>query len=141
MAFQALTPNEQAFLNNDSPDQQTVANFAWRYEALHALQWALGLHAELKFPTDICDVPGVAEIMVDRADREMVTETRLRPVDELLDALDLNFQMLWAARHATSQGRETPAGLEGGVLVERQLALNWLIQLAGADWDQVDTPS
>ena len=116
-------------------------NFAWRYEALYALQWSLGLHTELKSPTEICDVPAVAETMVDRADRELITETRLRPVDELLDALDLNYQMLWAARHATTQGRETPAGLDGGVLVERQHALNWLIRFAGADWDDVDTPS
>ncbi|KAA1261388.1 hypothetical protein LF1_39350 [Rubripirellula obstinata] len=141
MSFEALTPSEQAFLENDGPDQQTVVNFAWRYEALYALQWALGLHAELKSPTEICDVPAVAETMVDRSDRELVTETRLRPVDELLDALDLNYQMLWAARQAKTQGRETPAGLDGGVLVERQHALNWLICFAGADWDDVDTPS
>lgn len=141
MAFEALSPAELNFLSDDSPDPQVVVDFAWRYESLYTLQWTLGLHAEFKPPTDICDVPAVAETMVDRADRELVTETRLRGVDEILDALDLNYQMLWAARDAKTAGRDLPAGLDGGVLVERQHALNWLIQLGNADWDHVDTPS
>ena len=141
MAFETLSPAEQAFLETESPDEQTVVNFAWRYEALYTLQWALGLHSELQAATEICDVPAVAETMVDHSDRELVTETRLRPVDELLDALDLNYQMLWAARQAAAQGQPPPAGIDGGVLVERQHALNWLIQLGSAPWDDVDTPS
>ncbi len=33
----------------------------------------VGLHSELTFATNICDVPKVAETMVTRTDREIVT--------------------------------------------------------------------
>lgn len=141
MAFEALSPLEQSFLDEPSPDEQTIVSFAWRYEALYALQWAVGLHSELSSCRNICDVPIVAETMVDRPDRELITETRLIPTDELLDVVDLNHQMLWAARQARSNGNETPGEIDGGVLSERQHAFNWLIQLNLCGWDDVDTPT
>ena len=79
--------------------------------------------------------------MVERPNRELITDARLRPISEILDALDSNYQMLWAARQAGVAGKEIPAGLDGGVLVERQHALNWLIRWGGAAWDDVDTPT
>ena len=50
MAFEATSPAEKSFLETTDPDQQTVVTFAWRYEALYALQWAIGLHADLSPP-------------------------------------------------------------------------------------------
>jgi hypothetical protein len=141
MAFQSLSPNEQAFLDHDSPDEHAITNAVWRYEAMYTLQWALGIHDELKFAEDICDVPLVAQIMVDRPNSEFVTEARLRDVSEILDALDLNQRMLWSARDAALQQRQAPAGIDGSVLSERQHALNWLVMHRNAPWDDVDTPT
>ncbi len=141
MAFEAMTPAELEFVHNDAPDQQTVINFAWRYEALYTLQWALGLHSELQPASDICDVPKVAETMVDRADRDIVTSAKLRPTKRILDAADMNLRLLWAARDAALNQRETPGGIDGGVLSERQHALNWLTQFGNQPWDDVDTPT
>ncbi len=141
LAFQSLTPNEQAFLNNDSPDEQEITNAVWRYEAMYTLQWALGIQQELKFADEICDVPSVAQIMVERADADLVTEAALRDASEILDALDLNQRMLWAARDAALREQEPPAGIDGSVLSERQHTLNWLVQHARAPWDDVDTPT
>lgn len=141
MSFEAMSPAELAFIEDENPDPQLVVNFAWRYEALFALQWALGLHDQLKFPDDICDVPRVAETMVDHSDRDLVLHARLRPIDELLDAIDLNGQMLWAARQARIENRDPPQNLDGGVLSERQHAFNWLIRMGEAAWDDVDTPT
>ncbi len=141
MAFQALTAEEQAFLKDDSPDPQATINFAWRYEALYVLQWALGMHDELKFADDICDVPAVAQAMVDRDDKETVTDAKLRPVEEILDALDMNTRLFWHARQSVMEKSEPARRLDGGVLSERQTALNWLTLFEGAPWDQVDTPT
>ena len=141
MAFQATTPQESDFLNNDSPEQQRVIEMAWRYEGLYLLQWALGFHEELSFADGICDVPLVAQTMVQRDDRQIVNMARLRPVSQLLDTLDHNQRLLWAARQANINEQEPPKGLDGGVLVERQHALNWLIRFEQADWDDVDTPT
>ncbi len=141
MAFQSLSKAEQSFLDLESPDEQSIINAAWRYEALYTLQWALGLHRELTFADNICDVPLVAETMVRRSDAEIVTQAKLRDTGEILDALDLNQRLLWAARQAASEGVEAPRGIDGGVLSERQHALNWLVQFSDAPWDDVDTPT
>ncbi|TWU60537.1 hypothetical protein Poly51_08130 [Rubripirellula tenax] len=141
MAFEALTPLERGFIEADNPDQQSIVNFAWRYEALYTLQWAVGMHSELKFADEICDVPLVAETMVNQADREIVTSVRLRPVKQILDALDMNLRLLWAARAAAMEQRECKVKLDGGVLSERQHALNWLVRFGGVPWDEVDTPT
>jgi hypothetical protein len=141
LAFKALTRWEANFLKNESPDEDDVIAAGWRYEALAALQWAVGMHAELKFPDEICDVPEVAKQMIAQPDRQLIEVARLRPTAELLDALDLNYRLLWAARDATTQGQEPPAGIVGGAVTERQHALNWLTCFEHADWDDVDIPS
>ena len=146
MAFEALTPNEASFLNTDEPDPQSIVNFLWRYEALFTLQWALGMHSQMPFPDEICDVPKVAEFQIAQPNRLQVSEARLRQgssraCQEILDALDMNFRLLWAARNAKVHHQPPPAAIDGGVLSERQHALNWLIQFENADWDDVDIPS
>lgn len=141
LSFQALTPWEQAFLENDSPDGDMVSAAGWRYEALATLQWALGMQATLPFPDQICDVPEVARQMIAMPARERIETAQLRPTSELLDALDLNHRLLWAARDAAMRQAEPPAGIDGGVITERQHALNWLTRFENADWDEVDIPS
>ncbi len=141
LAFEAMTPMETAFVHNDHPDQVSVMQFAWRYEALYALQWALSLHEELRFPDEICDVPLVAQTMLRSTSREMILDARLRSPAEILDALDLNGRMFWAARQAKIDGNEPPASIDGNVLSERQHAFNWLIRFGDAPWDEVDTPT
>lgn len=140
-AFEAFTPSEREFVHNDEPDQQSVINFAWRYETLFVLQWALGLQPQLPFADEICDVPLVAQTMMEHSSQDLINEAQLRPVDEILAALDFNFRALWAAREAARQSHSPPAGIDGGVLVERQHALNWLTQFENADWDDVDVPT
>ena len=141
LAFQALSPWEQAFLDQETPPDDQVAMASWRYEALFVLQWALGMHAELPFPDQICDVPETARQMIAKPAREMIESATLRPTSEILDALDKNYRLLWAARDAANTGADAPAGIEGGVVTERQYALNWLTFFENADWDNVDIPS
>ena len=141
MAFEAMSPMEVEFLNDNDPEQQIVINMAWRYECLYVLQWALLFHEQLAAATSICDVPLVAQTMVDRDDRQMVNMSRLRPVTQILDQLDLNQRLLWATRQAGLDSSESPGGFDGGVIAERQHALNWLVRFEEADWDDVDIPS
>lgn len=141
LAFQSLTPWEETFLADDAPPESSVSAAGWRYEALSALQWALGMTTELPFPDKICDVPEAARRMIAMPAREMIETATLRPTNEILDALDVNYRLLWAARDATTRQTEPPAGIEGGVISERQHALNWLTYFENADWDDVDIPS
>ncbi|MGY2895459.1 DUF4272 domain-containing protein [Deinococcus sp. UYEF24] len=135
----ALTPQEQAFLDEPVSSPEQIAKFSWRYESLSLLQWSLGLSARLPWPTDICDVPEVARLALDMAAGQGAP--KLRNPAELLDALDLTFRLHWAVRDARLKEREAPAGLEGGVVFERHHALNWLTRFENDPWDEVDTPT
>ena len=138
-AFAALTPAEAAFLAEPAPERQQVVEATWRYEALAALEWALGLAGELPFPSRACQVDAVARAL--QGDPGAVDGATLRPAAEVLDALDLHYRLHWAVRQAKLDGRPPPGGLIPGVVGERHQALNWLVRLHGADWDEVDTPT
>jgi hypothetical protein len=139
--FAALTPEERTFLNSEQPDEQTIIGFSWRYEALWMLEWALNLIEDLTMPSEICDVSGVAKIALDNDSDEFLKSCTLRPVGEILDALDEHYCMHWVTRQARLDSKVPPAGLEEGVIRERHHALNWLVRFEDRDWDDVDTPT
>jgi hypothetical protein len=136
VGFAALSPNERAFVTAKSPAQQDVVDHMWRYEAIFPLAWALGVVESLPFPSQICDVPALAKTLFvfDEA------AARLRPVGEILDALDLTFRLDWVVTDARIKQASVP-GLEAGAVAERHCALNWLTRFADADWDDVQTPT
>jgi hypothetical protein len=141
LSFQALTPWEQQFLDNETPAEEDVSVAGWRYEALATLQWALRWQPQLPFPDEICDVPETARLMMATPARQLIESATLRPTAQILTALDLNHRLLWAARDAAANSVPPPANLQGGVIAERQHALNWLTCFEHADWDEVDIPS
>jgi len=140
-AFRVLTPKESSFLEAVAPEQQLIVNFAWRYEALFLLQWALGLAPDLPHPSRICDVSAVARTMLDASEEDVLARAALRPTAAMLDALDLHFRLHWAVRQARLDGKDGVNGLDPGVVQERHHALNWLVRFEDADWDDVDTPT
>jgi Domain of unknown function (DUF4272) len=140
-AFRTLTPHESSFLEAAAPEQQQIVNFAWRYEALFLLQWALGLAPDLPHPSRICDVRTVARTMLDISEEDFLTRAALRPTAALLDALDLHFRLHWAVRQARLDGKDGANGFDPGVIQERHHALNWLVRYEDAGWDDVDTPT
>lgn len=134
-----LTPDELAFIAEPEPDDFDRIQFVWRYEAYAVLLWAVGLLDELPRPDVICDVPKVAGLLGELGRDGMLERAALRPQAELLDAADLIYRYHWAVRDAGLNGREMPAGLERGVVIERHHALNWLIGYMDQAWDDVST--
>jgi hypothetical protein len=126
----------------DEPDEAELPRFTWRYEALAALLWALGRLDSLPFPDTICDVPLVAKNVLGTKPETWLATARLRPGAEILDILDVTYRLHWAVRQAVHIDHTAiPAGLDPGVVAERHHALNWLVSLGDADWDEVDTPT
>ncbi len=140
-AWLALSPQEQAFMASDSPDEQALIDAVWRYESVAILQWALGLTDELPFPDTICDVSQAAQRALAWAESDPPPMPTLRPLAEILDALDLHLRLHWLLRQARLDDIQAPVGLIGGVIAERHLALNWLLRFEDRDWDEVDTPT
>ena len=63
---------------------------------------------------------------------------KVRKREEILDEADLTLRYDWACVDARVNGREAPASLEGGVVMERHYAFNWLIGGSdGAAWDEI----
>lgn len=135
-----LSPNEASFIADSNPNPQLRINFAWRYEALATLLWALGLLEELPFPDGICDVPKVVEIIREFGDgANFIQAAKLRPAAELLDACDLILRLNWACVNSRLKAEPIPAKMEIGVVYERHYALNWLRSYWDQDWDEVRT--
>ena len=134
-----LSSLEQAFADNPAPDQQALVNATWRYEALHALLWALGYVPELNYPDHLCDSGHDTGLLAPFSEAEFRQRARLRPAPEILDAADLTCRYAWACVDARLKGQPTPANLESGVVHERLYALNWLTAHFNEDWDDVST--
>ena len=134
-----LTPKETAFFDHDAPAQIDVVQFAWRYECLAVLAWALGLVADLPFPEGICDVAKTVQVMLATSPATLVKRARLRDPGQILDALDLHYRLHWYVTEIRLGRKEALPGLESGVIKERHYALNWLVGFEGAEWDDVET--
>ncbi len=140
-AEEFFSPEERKYLNDPDSTEQTQIQYAWQYENLWVMEWALGLTEDLFWPTHICDVPGSVRIMSQGCSsmKELLAAARLRSRKELLDQADLIYRLHWACVDARVMGMPAPGGLEEGVVMERHRALFWL---AGCDdmclWDEVD---
>ncbi|MGN6547434.1 MAG: DUF4272 domain-containing protein [Aureliella sp.] len=134
-----FTPNEQKFIKDPNPSQHDRIQFAWRYECYWVMLWALGFIERLGRPDTICDVKQAVMIMQQNGRDGFMKMAKLRPQSEILDAADLIYRYHWAVVDARVNGREAPAGLDGGVVMERHYALNWLIGYMDQDWDDVST--
>ncbi len=135
----SFTPKEQAFIRAKTPTQHDRIQFTWRYEAAWVLLWALGYVEALGKPTGICDVPRAVRFMRDKTAKVFAAEAKLRPLGQILDEADLIYRYHWAVVDARVNGKQTPAGLEPGVVQERHYALNWLIGYMEQEWDEITT--
>ncbi len=136
----SFSPMEKAYLDDPGSTEQTQIQYAWQYEDLWVMEWALGLTDDLFWPVRICDVPESVRIMRERPTmEELLAAAALRPRRELLEQADLIYRLHWACVDARVMDMPAPQGLEPGVVMERHRALFWL---AGMDelcgWDDVD---
>ncbi len=136
---QWLSPKENAYLANPAPEQQECIQFVWRYECCGALLWAAGITDDLPYPSEICDVPIIAQLFWQhRGVDDLLSKGYPRPETEILDAADLTLRYDWACVDARIHGKEAPAALDGGIVMERHYALNWVIGADGsAPWDEI----
>lgn len=134
-----LTPAENAYLSNPTPEQPTCIQFVWRYECCGVLLWAAGIVEELPFPSDICDVPVIAALFWQHQHIDhLLSEGEARTPEEILDAADLTFRYDWACVNARIHQQDMPASLDGGVVMERHYTFNWILGANdGAAWDDI----
>jgi len=136
---QTLTPQESAYLACKEPDRRDIAKFGWRYECCYVLMWALGLIDVLGRPESLCDVSAMSAMLwpIKNVDT-LLTLSKPRPDDAILDAADLVLRYDWACVDARINGRGNPAGLDGEVSAEWHYAFDWLVGANGdVGWDDI----
>ena len=139
-AEEYFSPKEKEYLDNPASTEQEQIQFAWQYENLWVMEWALGFTDDLFWPDRICDVPGSARLMQEHPTMEaLLAAAKLRSRKELLEQADLIYRLHWACVDAQVTGMPAPQNVDAGVVMERHHALFWL---AGCDemcpWDEVD---
>lgn len=134
-----LSPNERAYLDNPSPEQQECIQYVWRYEACGVLLWAAGVVEDLSYPSEIIDVPVLTAIFQQHKGIDsLLKKGYARKPEEILDMADLTMRYDWACVDARIHSKEAPASLDGGIVVERHYAFNWITGANnGADWDEI----
>jgi hypothetical protein len=135
-----LSPEENDFLEDDSPKEKDRAKFIWRYECYWVALWALSFVETLDFPMEICDVGKMIRFLHESGSIQAFSKQAvLRSSGEILDQADLIYRYGWACADARVNGLEAPSGLNPGVVVERHRMLNWIIGYMGQEWDEVRT--
>jgi hypothetical protein len=137
--WEAASPAEQKFLSEAEPSEQDRIQFAWRYEGLWVMLWALGRIEALGWPDTICDVKRSVRTILDTPQDEFIGGAKLRPAAEILDELDLIYRCHWATTDARAKKKEAVPGVDAGVVQERHYALNWLTCYHDQEWDKVST--
>lgn len=144
-AEEYFSPREWAYLHNPNSSEQERISFSWQYENLYVMEWALGLlgeaDGELDFPDHCCDVPLTVRVLRDcKSIEEILAIANPRSSQELLDACDMIFCLDWACVDTRMRSLPAPAGMDGGVVMERHKSLNWLVGAGeSAPWDEVGT--
>ena len=101
-------------------------NATWKYEAVWVLLWALGIVEELSFPNEICDCDLIMDTMGEfEGLDDFMAHTTLRPIEEILQALDLHYRYHWTTVNARIYGSDL-AGLDEDIVMERRAGLEWL---------------
>jgi hypothetical protein len=145
LGFAALSPQEAAFISAGPGDEADPGVMTWRYEAANTLFWALGIDTvRLGDSEAMADVDALWQAVSGLAlGGGAAAGLQLRPADDILDALDRTWREHWIARQARNKGVPL-VGLNGDVVSERHVALNWLTSFHnpfGTGWDDIDTPT
>jgi Domain of unknown function (DUF4272) len=153
--WSVVSPAEKRFLKQDYPPPEACSKMEWRLECVWVSLWALGYIQELAWPSDMCDVQKLVQILKPHEANPLkfIATAKLRSKKEILDAADLTARIHWAIRDAHINNIPIPCTLDWsgndamspvtkctatGVVEERHRTLNWLIRFGNADWDDVD---
>lgn len=137
--WDACSPKETAFLEAPEFDEQQAVQLSWRSEALWLLAWAIGVVEELALPTAQTDVDEILSAIpnFEHSTREFVESATMRPVGEVLAMSDFLYCAHWAVRNRRLEPETSIGDLDGGVVMERHYAVNWLTRYGDEDWDDV----
>jgi hypothetical protein len=146
---QFLSPTEIAFVEDETPCDESRVAFSWRTEAIVSLLWALNGLSEMPPLNEQCDVFGMEMVKAALKDPgAFVSHARLRSAQEISDMEANVYHQHWRVRDAELVGigkffepwpGDPPIEeLNHGIVYERRYGLSWLVGW-GEAWDNVPT--
>ncbi len=139
--WEFVSPREKYLVEHPSDEQRTKET--WKSECIWILLWALYRGADTPgFPDQICQLNQIAgphyPIIHEGGPQGFIEKaTTLRPLNEILDLLDLYYRLDWICTDARLHHDEAYLTVVPGVVYERHYALNWLTCYRNQDWDDV----
>ena len=147
---QFLSPAEIAFVEEQSPSEESRVAFSWRAEAMVSLLWALEALPEmprLNEQFNVFEIEAVRAALNDPV--AFISNAGLRDAQEISDMESNLYHQHWRVRDRElglnigkvlePQPGEPPIEeLNPGIVYERRYGLSWLIGW-GEDWDNVPT--
>ncbi len=141
VTLESLTYEEKEFLTAiDSPIDQQLNKFTWRYESLNVLLWSLNLIENLPYPSRQCNyVPNLVKSMLAINEKSFINQSNLRSTSDLLDMLDLHYILYNIIADNEFNGIQELNGVDSSVVKERYYALSWLLQFQNNNikWDNI----
>jgi hypothetical protein len=139
LAINGLSPEESRLYTAPELTDQQKANATWRYESLQVLLWALGLVESLPYPSAICDVSPLVELVIRQSREAFESSIAVRSTTDILDELDKTYRMHWACVQARLTRQQPGGDINSSIVYERHYALNWLTHYMDQEWDDVST--
>jgi hypothetical protein len=137
-----LSPRERAFLLADSRSEDDCIQYTWKLECLYFLAWCARLVECIEIPCNQSNVDSIVRLFPQETEDpvELQQAIRIRSKDEIMAWADLLYRLHWAVRDARLSNRQEPHNVDGSVVKEWHLAVNWMIRYNGQDnWDDVTT--
>jgi hypothetical protein len=129
---------ELAFINKINVTDQERLKYAWRYEGLDVLLWALGYKTDLPAPNQICNVKDDMGIIVNNKGILLIKNSKVRSINEILDMADYYYRLHWSAIELRLNDKSSES-INEEIIMERHYALNWLIRYMDQEWDDIST--
>ncbi len=130
---------EIEFLSNTNPSVEECRSFYKGNEYCIPFLWVIGLIDQLNFPNAFSDPSTVIHKMFTYASIEqMAQEVVLRPMEEILDMMDLIQRYQWSIVQTSNLGLEIPANLNPEVVQYWYQAWKWMVNTHNTSWDEVN---
>lgn len=138
-AHELFTEEEQKFIESKDLNQNEVIQYSWKLECIWLLLWSVNLVSDIDVPSTTCNAESVFEMVFRHSKQELLDQSTVRSISEILDNLDFVYRAHWAVREAQINHLEIPTPLDEGVVYERHYTLNWLVNYMEQEWEEVST--
>jgi Domain of unknown function (DUF4272) len=139
----SLSKREHSFLYSRPYSERDIRQFTWMHECLYVLAWCGSLVPTIHLPKGQAQLgETVMNLFPDAFESPIALQNalRLRSSAEIHGFTEQIYQAHWRVRDAKRRESPVTDGLDGEVIQEWHLALNWITKYEDEDdWDAITT--